>query len=98
MSAMGISSYPVSLVKGEDYIKSNYDLLAGEYPTETTDIVLVLDSRNRLPRGAALKLGIDPDKTEAIPFTDIVGTEYRLADNNDYYNEAGGLLFAFKRP
>lgn len=90
MSAMGISSYPVSLVKGEDYIKSNYDLLAGEYPAETTDIVLVLDSRNRLPRGAALKLGIDPDNTEAIPFTDIVGTEYRLADNNDYYNEAGG--------
>jgi len=86
MSGVGLSSYPESLDGASTpYLEENYDLLSGEYPAEMTDLVLVLDNMNRVDREVLLKLGFDVGSTDEIPFEEIVGTELKLIDNDDYY-------------
>ena len=86
MSGAGLASYPQAL-DGEfaSYLEKNYDLLAGAYPKDETDLVLVIDHKNRIEQGVLNNLGFDSDGVESIPFDDIVGTELTLVDNDDYY-------------
>lgn len=86
MSSMGLSSYPKQLGAGEnDYLSKNYDLLAGDYPKSATDLVLVIDSKNRIDYNILKNLGFDTEKKESIDFSAIVGTELKIIANNDYY-------------
>ena len=87
MSGIGLSSYPNSLTEGESYLKKNYELLAGEYPTQATDLILVIEPSNKIDVYTMSALGFDTDDVENIKFTDIVGTEYKLVGNNDYYSQ-----------
>ncbi len=86
MDGLGLSSYPERLQKGSgSYLEENYDLLAGNYPEDATDLVLVIDSRNRVDVDMLKVLGFDTEDVETIKFADIVGTEFKLVSNNDYY-------------
>lgn len=86
MSSMGISSYPETVGNNKDYLRKNYDVLAGEYPADAKEVVLVVDTKNQLDKSVLEKLGFVIDKdTESIPFEDIVGMEFKLVNNNDYY-------------
>lgn len=86
MSGVGLSSYPEPLDSASTpYLEENYDLLSGEYPTEMTDLVVVVDNMNRLDRKVLEKLGFEVDAEDGIPFDEIVGTELKLIDNDDYY-------------
>lgn len=66
-----------------DYI----ELIAGEYPTENTDLVLVVDNENKVDYNVLKNLGYDTDDVKSIKFDDIVGTELKLITNNDYYTK-----------
>lgn len=93
--AMGLSSYPKQLKEGEEsYLLKNYDLLTGEYPVNATDLVLVIDTRNRLDFNILKNLGFDTEGKESIDFNDIVGTEFKIIPNDVYYTptEAGTFL------
>ncbi len=95
MSAMGISSYPTKLDgSDENYVKENYELLAGEYPEKVTDLVLVISESNRLDSNILENLGFDVTDKETIDFNDIVGTEFKIINNDDYYvnSEYGTFL------
>lgn len=95
MSGAGLSSYPKQLREGEEsYLVKNYELLAGEYPTSSTDLVLVIDSKNRLDFNILKNLGFETDNEESVKFQDIVGTEFKIVSNNDFYvpTEAGTYL------
>jgi len=86
MEGMGISSYPEKLKEGEEsYLVENYELLAGSYPESATDLVLVIDSKNRIDMSILEALGFDVENVESIKFADIIGTEFKLISNNDYY-------------
>jgi len=86
-SAAGFTAYPKSLVDDHaSYLKSNYNLLAGKYPEEYTDLVLVVDSYNRLNVSILSALGMDTD-AEQIAFEDILGKEYKLILNDDFYTQ-----------
>ena len=86
MSSMNLSSYPTQLREGEDsYLKKNYDLLAGQYPQSPTDLVLVIDTRNRIDFHALENLGFDTDGKKSLPLSDIVGTQFKIVNNDDYY-------------
>ena len=86
MSGVGLSSYPEPLDSASTpYLEENYDLLSGAYPTEMTDLVVVVDNMNRLDRKVLEKLGFEVDAEDGIPFDEIVGTELKLIDNDDYY-------------
>lgn len=84
-SSMGLSCYPDSL-RGESYLEKNYELLAGSYPASETDVVLVINTRNQLEKSLYEQLGFQlaEGQTE-VPFDEIVGTTFRVIDNNDYY-------------
>ncbi len=84
-SSMGLSCYPDSL-RGESYLEKNYELLAGSYPASDTDVVLVLNTRNELEKSMIEQLGfrLEEGQTEVL-FNDIIGTSFRVIDNNDFY-------------
>ncbi len=85
-SGMGFSSYPEQLDKEEEsYLEKNYDLLAGEYPTSEKDLVLVIDSKNRLDYNVFKNLGFETEDVKEIDFDDIIGTELKIISNNDFY-------------
>ena len=85
---MTLSSYPKQLKEGEEsYLTKNYDLLAGEYPQDPTDLVLVIDQKNRVDVNILKGLGFDVDGKETLLFSDIVGTEMKIIPNDDYYVE-----------
>ena len=82
----GLSSYPRQLKEGEEsYLSKNYDLLAGAYPSSPTELVLVVDSQNRVDFNILKNLGFETDNIDSIAFSDIVGTQFKLVSNDDYY-------------
>lgn len=86
MQNAGLSSYPTQLdSQSINYLEKNYDLLAGDYPQAETDLVLVVDARNRVDIACLKNLGFDTEDAESIRFSEIVGTELKLITNNDYY-------------
>jgi putative ABC transport system permease protein len=88
MSGVGLSSYPEPLDSASTpYLETNYDLLSGEYPTQMTDLVLVVDNMNRIDRAVFEKLGFDVEAADEIPFEELVGAELKLIDNDDYYTK-----------
>ncbi len=85
-SGKGLSSYPEPLGDSSlSYLEKNYDLLSGKYPIDETDLVLVIDNKNRIDYSVLKNLGFNTDNIESIDFKDIVGTEFKLIDNDDYY-------------
>ncbi len=89
-SNTGLSAYPIQINKEQgNYLENYYELLAGEYPKNERDLVLVVDSKNRVNVNVLTDLGFETEGIESIKFTDIVGTEFRLVSNNDYYIDTG---------
>ncbi len=95
MSSIGLSSYPKQLKEGdESYLLKNYEILAGEYPKSATDLVLVIDAKNRIDFNILKGLGFDTENIKSIKLNDILGTEFKIITNNDYYvkTEIGSYL------
>ena len=69
----------------EDFMMEAFDLLDGEYPKDITDIVLVVDSKNRVDTKILKALGLS-DK-EKIDFKEVLGKEIKLVFNNQYYTK-----------
>lgn len=91
-SLINFSSYPNSLnLDTKGYLESNYDLLAGSYPKEKTDLVLIVDSYNRLDNSMLEALGIDSE-SDTVSFDDIINKEFKLALNDDYYKQMGNIF------
>ncbi|MCA5013825.1 MULTISPECIES: ATP-binding cassette domain-containing protein [unclassified Enterococcus] len=88
MNGVGLSSYPAPFKKGEEsYLEKNYDVLAGAYPKSDTEMVLVVDNKNRIDENSMKNLGFDIENIDSINFDDIVGTELKLIDNDQYYEK-----------
>ena len=86
MEEVGLSSYPEQLKKNDQpYLLKNYELLAGKYPEKPTDMVLVVDSKNRLNYTILKGMGFLTDNKKSINLDDIVGTQFKIISNNDYY-------------
>ena len=85
-SGMGISTYPETLGGDQtSYLESNYDILAGSYPKNENEIVMVVDTQNRVDKSVLESLGFDVSDDKDIPFDEIVGTQYKFADNDLMY-------------
>ncbi len=85
------SSYPTKL-SGSSYLEDNFDVLAGAYPKDETELVLVVSKKNEVEDSVAAELGFDTKQQKSIKFDEIVGTELKAIMNNDYYvkTEYGG--------
>ncbi|WP_409069497.1 ATP-binding cassette domain-containing protein [Clostridium sp. FAM 1755] len=88
-SAAAFSTYPS---KGDsfetDYLKSYYDVLAGSYPKNEKELVLVVDKYNQIDTNILEALGFSAN-SKNINFDSMIGTEYKLVYNDDYYTQSG---------
>ncbi|ACA45412.1 ABC transporter ATP-binding protein/permease [Clostridium botulinum] len=88
-SAAAFSTYPS---KGDsfetDYLKSYYDVLKGSYPKNEKELVLVVDKYNQVDTNILEALGFSAD-SKNINFDSMIGTEYKLIYNDDYYTQSG---------
>ena len=69
-------------------VEKNYDLLKGRLPLEKDELVLLVDSKNRIDKNLVSYLGLDQN-IEKISFDDIIGKEFKLILNNDFYKSLG---------
>jgi len=84
---MNMSTFPVTLPgQNQSFLDSNYDALAGTMPTNPHEMVLVVDSRNRVPQETLRGLGFSEDQKE-INFNDIVGMQIKLVPNDVFYEK-----------
>jgi len=87
-SGLGMTTYPENIDNTrESYLEENYDLLAGEYPSSETDLVLVVDKKNRVNLNTLKNLGFETEDVESIDFDEIIGTELKLIPNDEYYTK-----------
>lgn len=98
-SGLELSTYPAPLnPKSQSYIEKNFDLMRGKYPTEPTDLVIAVDSRNRVKASVLKNLGFitegeDGESVENIGFDELLGTEIKYIPNDVYFtrNENGSF-------
>jgi putative ABC transport system permease protein len=87
-SGLGMTTYPENIDDTrKSYLEENYDLLAGEYPSSETDLVLVVDKKNRVNINTLKNLGFETENVESIDFDEIIGTELKLIPNDEYYTK-----------
>ncbi len=93
ISQMEFTSMPKNLNSDSEnhYINDSYDLLTGKIPTEKNELLLVVDSKNRISEEILTALGIDVSD-ESISFDDVIGTELKLVFNDEYYKPIGNYF------
>ena len=74
----------------EGVTEKNYDLLKGKLPENKNELVLIIDSRNRLDKELVKYLGFDANRKE-ISFDEILNCEFRLILNNEFYKNLGNF-------
>lgn len=90
-SNLKLTSYPTTL-SGGSYLEENYEVLAGQYPVKDTELVIIVDNKNRLDDKVATELGFNTKKLDVLQFEQLIGIELQVIMNDDYYvkNEFGG--------
>ena len=72
--------------KNATIMKDNFEAIYGEITSNKEDIYILVDSKNRVNEDVLKALGYEKDK---INFKDIVGKEFKVVKNNDYYQKIG---------
>lgn len=91
-----ITSYPTMPDGSNNFFKANYKVLAGQYPQDKNDLVLIVDSYNKLDKSILNSLQIDVsnlEEGEGVSFDNIIGKEIKAVFNDDYYIENGDGSF-----
>ena len=70
--------------KNYQFIKEQYEVLAGDLPQSINDCVLVIDTYNRVDLGVLSAIGYETDR-DKISFDTIMQKEYHVVLNNDMY-------------
>lgn len=83
------------MIGDEEFIMSQYDLVAGTFPQNKNQVILVVDSYNQANVSVLLGLGFRSSQKE-VSFDAIVGTKLRVVANDDLYVEGENGLFAEK--
>ena len=100
MSSMGIGSsvFPTTLNKNKSsFLKQNYQVLSGTWPTKATDLILVTDNKNTVNLNSLKNLGFDVSENDQIKFNKLVGKTFKVVANNDYYQELPNGMFIPKK-
>src|SRR5699024_11605214 len=76
------SVFPKTLdSKQGTFLKDNYQLLAGSWPTSNNEVVLVLNNKNQANINALKNLGISIKDGQKIDLNKIVGRTYNVMRN-----------------
>ena len=79
-----------------DLINSQYDILAGTYPENRNEIVIVVSDTNEIPESTLIGLGFVSvgDDTSEISFDDVLNTTFKVVPNNLLYEQVGNSYVA----
>jgi putative ABC transport system permease protein len=75
------------LSSNPEFVQSQYDLLAGKYPINANEAVLVVDTNNQFTVELLDELGFNIE--DEYTFEDFIGTEYKVVPNDVFYQEMG---------
>ena len=99
VSFMGSSVFPTSLDQSKgNFLKDNYQLLSGTWPSKATDLVMVVDNKNSLNLNILKNLGIKIKSGEKLDYQKLIGKEFKVVSNNNYYQELPTGMFVPKKP
>ena len=99
ISFMGSSVFPTSLDQSKgNFLKDNYQLLSGTWPKKATDLVMVVDNKNSLNLNVLKNIGIKIKSGEKIDYHKVIGKEFKVVSNNNYYQELPTGMFIPKKP
>ncbi len=76
------TSLPKEIDNNNSYLKNGYNLLEGSFPKNKNEILIELDSNNRLDKNILKIFNITDDK---IDINKLIGKEIRIILNDDYY-------------
>ncbi len=88
---------PVNGKKGS-FLRGNYNLLKGSWPKSATDVVLVVDGDDEIPSPTLRALGIDAKDGQKITFGSILGKDFRIVTNDDWYTKLPTGTYAPNSP
>lgn len=74
--------------KKSQVLEDNFELIEGTMSENKEDLILLVDSKNRVSDSILKTLGYEE---ETIKFEDIIGKEFKLVLNDDYYKKIGDL-------
>lgn len=91
-TAANLSAYPQNPHTNQlGYLETAYDLLAGTYPRDMHDLILVTDKYNKVNKVVLEELGLHSD-AKSIGFEDVLGLELKAIPNDEYYKQEGDLF------
>lgn len=83
------------MIGDEEFITSQYDIIAGKFPENKNQVVLVVDTYNQSNISVLKGLGFSETDTK-IGYDEIVGTKLRVVANDDIYEQGENGLFVEK--
>lgn len=88
-SSMNVTTIPKKLDESQNgFIEENYDLIKGKLPTAKDEMVLIVDSKNRVDSTLLKNLGLNA-KSESYTFDDLFNVKLKVVLNNDLYKSLG---------
>ena len=91
---LGSSVFPTALKKGKnDFLKQNYQLLSGKWPQKASDLVLVIDNKDKLSINILKNLGLNVKTGGKLKYQDLVGQKFKIISNDDYYQKLPTGMF-----
>ncbi|MDE8277735.1 ABC transporter ATP-binding protein/permease [Erysipelothrix rhusiopathiae] len=78
------SSHMGELLDNEDFNNNQYDILEGRMPKGDNEMILLVDNYNRIAKETVKELGLG-DLGDKVDLKSLVGQEFKLIQNNDYY-------------
>ena len=88
-SLFGSSAVFNEMPGNDEFVLSQYDILAGDYPTTYNQAVLIVDSENRIEIDTLEALGFSIDDTYA--FNDLIGKLFKVIPNDQFYQPFNDL-------
>lgn len=91
-SSMNFATIPKKLDEAQPGVmEDNYDILIGHLPTSKEELLLVVDSKNRVDNNLLKALGFDVEQ-ESISFADILNKEFKVIFNDELYQSLGSYF------
>ena len=86
-SFFGSTSVFNELPNNEEFVLETYEVLAGSYPQNEFEAILVVDTANQLDVSTLETLGVELENEYV--FEDFIGTTYKVVINDTYYSDNG---------
>ena len=92
-TGVGSSVYPSSNNNGTNFLKKHYKVISGSLPKNENEVVLIVDRDNSTNVNALKNIGMKVKDNQKLDFNKIVGQEFKVVSNNNYYKQVTAGLF-----